>query len=310
MLRAQVNLSSGLTACYALDGNATEPVNNLNGTTSAVSPTVNRLGNATSALYFNGSTSSYVELPETPLLKPANALSFSCWIKTPTYIDQYILFTRNSLSAFFEAYELCIDPSLHFMTRKSGPTGMDMVVSTTPLTINTWFHLVITIDNSFVKLYVNGVLDGSTTSSFNGFDYVSGKKTYLGITNEGMYDMPFTGTMDNIRFYSRTISAADVSALYSQDPTCAATIKTGLNEKANASDLFQIMQNPVNDDLVLKSSIAGDVYYQIKDLNGKVIDSGILNDEKVINMAAYQSGMYFLHIPYQNPHVIKKIMKL
>ena len=80
-LSAQVNLTSSLTACYALDGNTNEPINNLTGTLSAVTPTVNRLSQANSAMAFNGTPSSFIQLPNNPLLK-ANAVSFSAWAKT------------------------------------------------------------------------------------------------------------------------------------------------------------------------------------------------------------------------------------
>jgi len=219
-VNAQVNLSNGLTACYALNGNAAEPINNLTGLISSVTSTVNRFNAANTAMYFNGTSTSYIELQDTPFLKPANALSFSCWINTPSMDDMYILFTKNSQFSYFEAYELCIDPSLHFMARKAGSSSMDMVVSTTSLTANTWFHLVVSLDNSNVSLYVNGVLEATTPASTVGFDYTIGKKVYLGATNEISYDAPFIGTMDNIRFYDRTLSAAEVSALYTQDPEC------------------------------------------------------------------------------------------
>jgi|GEM_PF-5416730 len=73
---AQVNLSSSLAACYSVDGNANDPVNGLNGLLSSSTPTVDRNNSANSAYRFLGNSSSYVELPNSLLLK-ANAVSFS-----------------------------------------------------------------------------------------------------------------------------------------------------------------------------------------------------------------------------------------
>lgn len=215
---AQVNLSNGLTACYALNGNATEPISGLTGTLSGPTPTVNRFNTPNSAMYFNGQT-QFIELPDDPLLKPANAISFSCWLYGTQLTDAYILFTENSLPAYFEAYELCIDPDLTFMSRKAGPLGLNQVNSTTLFTTNTWFHVVITIDNSFVKIYVNGQLEATTASTFNGFNYTPGKKVVIGATNS-WYEKPFKGIIDNMRFYNRTLNAAEVLALYNTDPAC------------------------------------------------------------------------------------------
>lgn len=308
-IKAQVNLASGLTACYALDGNAIEPINASTGSFSSISATINRFGNISKSISFAGNSGSYAELPDNAFLKPADAISFSCWIKTPSLIDQYIVFTKNSLNSFFEAYELCIDPTLHFMTRKSGPNGLNMVVSTSTLLPDTWFHLVFTIDNFFVKLYVNGQLEGSTPSTFNGFDYVTGNRVYLGSTNDLNYDAPFSGSMDNVRFYNRTLNATEVNALYNQDPICLLKETTQIDDAKIEGDLVRINQNFLMTELKINNNTNKPIEYQLLDLNGRIIEKGILNDEKVINMAAYKSGVYLLHILTQNPTITKKIIK-
>ncbi len=213
------NISNSLSACYALNGNGTEPISNLTATLSAVTSTVDRNNVTNAAIQLSGSSSSQLILPDNPLIKPANAISFSAWIKPISNSNAYILFTKNSLSSNFEAYNLCLDPSAHFMTRKCGPLGTNQVTSPSTVTPNLWYHVVSTIDNSAVKLYVNGVLQGTASSTFNGFDFVSGKNVILGGTNES-YNAPFSGSIDNARFYNRTLSAAEVLYLYTQDPTC------------------------------------------------------------------------------------------
>jgi len=107
-LFSQVNLSSSLVACYALDGNASEPINNYAGTLSSVSPTTGHLGNPNTALYFSGQTSSYVELPNNSLLKP-NQLSFSAWVNASSLNpNQMIVFTKNIYTSYHTAYALAI----------------------------------------------------------------------------------------------------------------------------------------------------------------------------------------------------------
>jgi len=46
---SQASLSTSLTACYALDGNANDPISSLTGTLSAVTPTVNRFSQPNTA---------------------------------------------------------------------------------------------------------------------------------------------------------------------------------------------------------------------------------------------------------------------
>lgn len=307
---AQVNLNTGLTACYPLNGNGSEGVNNLTAILSGVSPGLNRFGVAGTALDFAGSTTSYLELPDNPLLKPANAISFSCWIKTPEMIDQYILCTKNSMSSYFEAYDLCIDPSLHFMARKGGPLGMNMVVSTVSVTLNTWYHLVTTIDDSEVKLYVNGVLEASTPSTFTGFDYVSGKKVFIGVSNESSYDAPFTGTIDNLRFYNRTINAAEVSALYNQDPTCIEVIPTDLpsGEMLHGIKFFP---NPVNDKLQIQSDSDLKLEFVLVDVIGNIVNKGVIDNKTTaeLDLGHLPAGVYLMRTHVNGVEQIEKIIK-
>jgi hypothetical protein len=78
------------------------------------------------------------------------------------------------------------------------------------------------MDNSFIKLYVNGVLEASTTVTYAGYDYAVGKKVYLGGSNEVMVNTPFNGTIDNVKFYNVALTANQINELYLLDPSCAA----------------------------------------------------------------------------------------
>jgi len=239
------NLSSSLTACYSLDGNALDPISNLNGTvTSAVTPTVNRFSVANSAYYFNGTAASYIELPDDPLLKPANAISFSVWLKPNSNGGAHIIYTRNNLSSNFEAYQLCVFVGAPvFRLNKSSSSGNNIALSSTTVTPGTWYHIACTIDNSSVNLYLNGVLQGTASSTFSGFDYMSGKKVYLGDSHE-TFSYPYNGSMDNLRFYNRTLTATEVSLLYTNDPACVVTSSVTVPTSAsfNAPDTVCVGQ--------------------------------------------------------------------
>jgi len=74
----------------------------------------------------------------------------------------------------------------------------------------TWHHVVVTYDGSIVRLYIDGSLN-STVSEEGSFgpllsDYV------LGI--DAKFEYRWTGYVDDLRFYSRTLSATDVQKLY------------------------------------------------------------------------------------------------
>src|SRR5690606_16461312 len=108
----------------------------------------------------------------------------------------HIVYTRNNLGSNFEAFQLAqYISSPIFRLNKSSSQGNDIALSTTTITPFTWYHIVGTIDNSDVKLYINGVLEDSTPSTYSGFDYMTGKNVLLGATTE-FFDYPFVGSMD------------------------------------------------------------------------------------------------------------------
>lgn len=222
-LSAQLSLTSSLVACYALNGNAYEPITNLHGILSNVSPAPNRFNVSNSALYFKGLTSSYVELPNSTLLKP-NAISFSAWIK-PTQgfsTGGTIVFTGNTSSVNPSAYALKLENmvgGLKLVFEKSNAGSVATLLGSSFLGLNSWHHVCFTADNSALNLYVNGVLQSSVTSTIS-FTYSNTKKVYLGGTNDPVANAPFTGLIDNARFYNRILSATEVNQLYLSDPSC------------------------------------------------------------------------------------------
>lgn len=220
---AQINLTSSLVACYALNANASEPVNNFTGTLSAVTPTVDRFNNPSSANYFNGTTASFIELPDNPLFKSTTAMSFACWVRHSVLSgNAYYIFTKNQVSSNFESYSLGTDfiSGQHkFMMHKGSGGSTNMGASTTTLSINTWYHVAFTVDNTSLKLYVNGNLENTIPSTLP-FNYQAGKTIVLGGSNEPSFNLPLNGTLDNLRFYNRVLNASEVNALYTSDPSC------------------------------------------------------------------------------------------
>lgn len=222
---AQVNLSSSLTACYSLNGNANDPINNLTGTLSAVTSTVDRLNNANSAYYFSGSASSYIALPNSSLIK-ANAVSFSCWVKTDLLATQYLVFANNGCASFYEGYAFAIhNPGNGYrfhLVKSNNCLGSTQVSlnGTTLVSPQTWYHVGFYVGPDSLKIYVNGNLESSLAYA-SALSYAA-TNVFLGGTNVSN-NAPFFGTMDNARFYNRKLNSAEMYQLYTQDPSCNQT---------------------------------------------------------------------------------------
>jgi hypothetical protein len=120
-----------------------------------------------------------------------------------------------------------VDGSLNYQFRRSGTD----FVSTNEFDVNTlidstWHHIAMVLDNdgtdSTVKIYVDGVLEVTTTHSSEigvaeGHDYFT---LGQGHDNDGAIagsDWHWTGKMDDIRIYKHAISQAEIQALVRGD---------------------------------------------------------------------------------------------
>lgn len=222
---AQVNLSLSLTACYDLNANANEPINNLTGTLSAVTPTVDRFSNANSAYSFAGTSGSHIRLPNSPLIK-SNAITFSCWVRFNVMSAQIIAFAHNGCPSYHEGYQISstnIGPGgYRFQIAKSNSScnsaGQVILNGNFAPVAQTWYHLAFYAGPDSLKLFVNGNPDAFMVNT-NPLAYSSTANVYLGGTNLGV-NLPFSGSLDNVRFYNRKLNNAEINQLYSVDPTC------------------------------------------------------------------------------------------
>ena len=217
-------LSNQLEACYGLAGDANDPVNNLNGTLGAVTPDADRNGTANECYYFSGNASSLITLPDDSKLK-GKSMSVSAWVKPSVINSSYIVFAKNNFSAFHEAYALSMDGT-KFLAAKCNSSGNSYQHSATIPVANTWYHVVLCVSKTTLSLYVNGVLE-STDSTTGDIQYQTGKGVQVGGSGESYFPRAFQGNIDNVRFYSRILSAQEVSDLYTLDPPCASSTVGG-----------------------------------------------------------------------------------
>ena len=82
--------------------------------------------------------------------------------------------------------------------------------ATYPTDGNTWVHVAATYDGATIRIYINGVLDGSKNSQFN----IAANSLALGIGAQSDGYRPLDGALDDVRVYSRALSDVDVDALY------------------------------------------------------------------------------------------------
>ncbi len=220
---AQTTLLTNLQACYPLDCDRVinqVPVNNplLNGTEFNVTCDTGHTGVLNTAYHFAGNSTSRIELPDNVLLKPT-AISFSGWFKLDNFNSSYLVFTKNPCWVNQEAYSLGCGAGGFSIAKASGSGVCNRVIlgSSVPVALGKWYHVGFYIDNSVMEIYVNGV-QNSTTHNIP-WGYVAGKKVILGGSQE-VFDAPFQGSMDNLRFYDRRLQPQEFEYIFKHDPRC------------------------------------------------------------------------------------------
>jgi hypothetical protein len=136
-------------------------------------------------------TSQEIQAADSTSLRPGTAVSMSVWIKATALAASYthLLHKRGTTAS---TYGLWTDSSkkLYFETAGGALTG------TTVLTAGQWYHVAATYDGSNMRVYLNGVQDGSVART-GAID--NGATTQLLRIGHGPFNDWFNGIMDEPR---------------------------------------------------------------------------------------------------------------
>ncbi|MDP3940909.1 MAG: DUF2341 domain-containing protein [bacterium] len=81
------------------------------------------------------------------------------------------------------------------------------VCGTTVIQPNTWYYVSASLDNDYLKVYVNGILEVSVTRTQT--PTFVGEVAQIGNRNDGL-DLGFSGSIDEVRFYNYVRSTAQI----------------------------------------------------------------------------------------------------
>jgi hypothetical protein len=166
-----------------------------------VSYTTDRKGQANKAVRFNGAYGVDIkDVPCTP-----DAASISVWIKHDT------LPNPGWLSSVFSNYGFIIQQSYNFFQASyyTGFLGVPPSVFSSTGTDKTWHHMAATRDNNELKFYIDGVFIGSAPTPAGAGPYPALDKYFLGYALGTFWK----GSLDDLRFYSRILSASEINTL-------------------------------------------------------------------------------------------------
>ncbi len=221
---AAVNLDAGLVASYLFSGDASDGSGNgYDGTLVGASPIADRFGEAGSAFYFDG-VNDRIDLPAAVLnYERTDTFSESFWVKSNASGTGNNVIAKMQLSGAVRGLNVTLNDGLmNIYLVNYQPINRILVRnSKSVLNDNQWHHVVVTYDGSStaagVAIYVDGERETTETVADNLTGSILNNETpTIGSRNSAKY---YSGAIDDVRIYDRVLTADEVDALDTYDPT-------------------------------------------------------------------------------------------
>jgi gliding motility-associated-like protein len=232
--------TSNLVAHYKFNGTAVDGTSNGNngqvkGTFSYVP---DRFGNCGAAIKLGGVTApGYVKINNSNSLKfnTLKQFSFSVWVRldswtgldgngniNPSGVHQVFCKGGDGIATAPGFYS-ALSQSNGNMIFGASNTGTNMSVSgnvSSAYIPGSWIHLAYTAGNGVERIYANGTLVSTHNAVLN-FSTTDNQDIFLGImgnqtANGNPVWYPLNGTLDDVRIYSRTLTATEVTQLFNE----------------------------------------------------------------------------------------------
>jgi hypothetical protein len=197
---------AGCLALYEMNGNSNDTSGTYNGTPTNITY---EGGAFDQAAVFNGSSSG-INLPSslnTSVIDATGAFSISMWINANDISTiQYLFCSNNSNN---------VDLGINTNNQGVGKivwtiynTSYSYLISTTTITTNTWYNIVVTYNNGLSELFINGASQGTITKTL----LESSIEPTLGYRNTGG-SVRFNGSIDQVRIFNTALTQSQVTTL-------------------------------------------------------------------------------------------------
>ncbi|MEM0449120.1 MAG: PKD domain-containing protein [Methanomassiliicoccales archaeon] len=165
--------------------------------------TTGRLGGG---LAFDGY--GFVDIGNHPELKPSMAITVEAWVKYDVFfLDNkgHAIISEGEYyqSTGFMVYQATGSPYNRVQFFICTENGKFIGFSSSTLSTGVWYHLAMTYDRSFLRLYINGYLD-STIAATGRIDWIPEYKLLIGSTYTES-GAKFKGTIDEVRIWNQAM---------------------------------------------------------------------------------------------------------
>src|SRR5439155_20614503 len=183
----------------------------LNGTTFAA-------GKVGQAFSFDG-VDDFVEVPDNSSLEPATTLTVDMWVKSASPGAAAYLLAKGAQGCSFASYSFNragVNGDLAFDITIDSGAGVLVRSPFAPLGSvfdGNWHHVAGTYDNQFVRLFVDGVEQGSGTAASGPIKYGLSPTDNLTFGRyNGSCTLSYAGLLDEIEIFNRALSATEIKS--------------------------------------------------------------------------------------------------
>jgi sialidase-1 len=195
-----------MTGSIALDS--------VGGNNGTVSNATSVPGESGQALAFNGVNSS-VTVNDTNITQLNASLTLAAWIRTTnaTRIETIISKYDTSGSETGYLWKTLASGTMGLRLGSDVISGNREFADTTKINDGLWHHVVVVITmGQTIQFYVDGVLSSTapalTQPGWSVIPFEMGSMAFA------YYAYPFTGTIDEVKFFKRALSSSDVASVY------------------------------------------------------------------------------------------------
>lgn len=185
--------------------------------------------------------------------------SMACWVKFTSLTDNSSLggamvgqhrYQKNSGMGLTFKYVSSTTGYLSVNTGNGSGRTYNTYCGKTLLSANNWYHVAYTYDGNTIRLYVNGVLDGSHSypGQYSPADYVhvfcwSFSDTAINTSTHANYKL--NGYLNDVRIYDHCLSTKEVKEI-SKGLMLHYKLDGGVNGNPNLSQVESLIPNPVS----------------------------------------------------------------
>lgn len=202
-------LLNNLYAVYKAENNANDSLGVYNGTAQGgLTYTAGKNGNA----FTGNGTTSYVSLP-VDSFNFTSDFSISVWINPSTVTGNQMIFSNLMynggarkgyyISLYGDAVEVWLVNTL---------SSQQYILTSSIISINTWYNIVVTRESGVLKLYVNNSLIATDTNAIT-MGYISTTPSIGAYTNGLPITRYFNSKIDELNIWNKALTATEVTEL-------------------------------------------------------------------------------------------------